>query len=61
MGDYDVCVKGMETYTIRGAKSKRAAIIRAMEHFVDDDMYYGTEEAESVTESDCEIIWFEEY
>ena len=61
MGDYDICVKGMETYTIRGAKSERDAINRAMEHFMDDDMYYGTEEAENVTEADCEIKWFEEY
>ena len=61
MGDYDVCVMGLETYTIRGAKSKRDAINRAMEYFVDDDMYYGTAEAEIVTEADCEIMWFEEY
>ena len=26
----------------------------------DDDMYYGSEEAENVTENDCEIVWFKE-
>lgn len=61
MGNYDICVKGMETYTIRGAKSKKDAIIQAIDYFMDDDMYYGTEEAENVTENDCEIMWYEEY
>ena len=58
IGKYDVCVLGMETYTVY-AKSEDDAIDRAMEKFMDDDMYYGTEEAESVTEADCEIVGFE--
>lgn len=61
MGDYDICVMSMETYTIKGAKSEEDAISQAIDYFKDDDMYYGTEEAENVTENDCEIVWFEEY
>ena len=60
MGDYDVCVKGMETYTIRGAKSKQDAIVQAIDCFINDDLYYGTKEVDNVTKEDCEIVWFEE-
>lgn len=60
MGDYEICVKGMETYTIKHAESKEDAIAQAIDCFKDDDMYYGSEEAENVTEDDCEIIWYEE-
>lgn len=61
MVDCEVCVKGMETYSIKEAKSKEDAIIQAIDYFMDDDMYYGTEEAENVTKEDCEIMWYEEY
>ena len=58
VGEYEVSVYGMETYKVY-ATSENDAINRAMEKFMDDDMYCGTEEAENVTESDCEVIWFE--
>lgn len=58
IGKYDVCVLGKETYIVY-AKSERDAIIKAIDKFNDDDMYYGTEEAENVTEDDCEIVYFE--
>lgn len=61
MGDYEICVMGMETYTIQGAESEEDAIIQAMDCFCNDDEYCGTEEAENVTEKDCKIVWFEEY
>lgn len=43
------------------ASSEEEAIIKAIDCFADDDMYYGTEEADKVTESDCHVMWFEEY
>lgn len=58
IGKYDVCVLGMETYTVY-AKSERDAIVKAMDKFMDDDMYCGTEEAYNVAEEDCEIVGFE--
>lgn len=61
MGDYEICVKEIETYIIHCAKSKTDAIKQAIDCFKDDDMYYGSEEAENVTENDCEVIWFEGY
>ena len=61
LGDYEVCVMGMETYKVEGAFTERQAIIRAMDYFRDDDLYFDTEEAENVTEEDCEIIDFERY
>lgn len=60
MGNYEVCVMGIETYTIKNAESEEDAIIQAMDCFFNDDEYYGSEEAENVTEEDCEIVWFEE-
>lgn len=61
MGDYDVNVKGLCTYEIKGAKSEEDAIQQAIDYFCDDDEFYGSEEAENVTEDDCEIMWYEEY
>lgn len=61
MGDYDVNVKGLCTYEIKGAESKEDAIIQAIDCFCNDDEFYGTKETENVTENDCEIMWFEEY
>lgn len=58
VGEYEVSVYGMETYKVY-ATSEEDAINRAIEKFMDDDMYCGSEEAENVTEDDCEIIWFE--
>lgn len=59
MGDYEVRVKGIETYTIRNAESEEDAIVQAIDCFRNDDLHYGSEEAENVTVADCEIIWFE--
>lgn len=61
MGDYDINVKGLCTYEIRGAKSEEEAIIQAIDCFCNDDEFYGTEETENITEDDCEVMWFEEY
>lgn len=58
IGKYDVCVLNMETYTVY-AKSEDDAIVKAIDKFMDDDMHYGTKEAENVTEADCEIVDFE--
>lgn len=58
IGKYDVCVLGMETYTVY-AKSEKDAIVKAMDKFMDDDMYCGTEETYNVAEEDCEIVGFE--
>lgn len=57
MRDYDVNVKGLCTYTIKEAETEEEAIIRAINCFKDDDLYYDTEEAENVTEDDCIIDW----
>lgn len=61
MGDYDINVKGLCTYEIKGAKSEKDGIQQAIDYFCDDDEFYGTEEAENVTENDCEILWKDEY
>lgn len=60
MGEYEVSVMGLESYKVE-ANSEEEAIIKAIDCFADDDMYYGTEEADKVTESDCHVMWFEEY
>ena len=60
MGTYEICVKGLETYTIYNAKSEKDAIIQAIDYFCDDDEWYGSKEAENVTEDDCDVEWFEE-
>lgn len=60
MGTYEICVKGLETYTIYNAKSEKDAIIDAIDCFCNDDEWYGSEETENVTEDDCEVMWFEE-
>lgn len=61
MGDYDINVKGLCTYTIKEAKSKEEAIIQAIDDFCNDDMFYGDKVTENVTKDDCEVMWFEEY
>jgi hypothetical protein len=58
IGKYTVCVLNMETYIVY-AKSERDAIVKAMDKFVNDDMFYGTKEADNVTQDDCRIIYFE--
>lgn len=58
IGKYTVCVLNMETYIVY-AKSERDAINKAITDFVNDDMFYGTEEADNVTQDDCRIIYFE--
>ena len=58
-GHYEICVMNKETYRIEYAKSKEDAIIQAIDFFKDDDEFFGTEEAENVTEDDCEIVWYE--
>lgn len=60
MGEYEVSVMGLESYKVE-ADSEEEAIIKAIDKFIDDDMYYGTEEADKVTEADCFVMWFEEY
>ena len=57
MGDYDINVKGLCTYEIRGAKSREDAISQAIDNLFNDDEFYGTE----ATEDACEVMWFEEY
>ena len=59
IGTYEICVKGLETYTIFNAKSEKDAMVQAIDYFCDDDEWYGSEETEKVTEDDCEIKWFE--
>lgn len=61
MGDYEICVKGLSTYTIREATSEEEAIIRAIDDFCNDDEFWDSEEAEDVTKYDCEIMWCREY
>lgn len=58
MRDYDINVKELCTYTIRGAKSEQEAIIRAIDDFCNDDMFYGKKVTENVTEDDCVIDWY---
>lgn len=57
MGDYEINVKGLCTYTIKNAESEEAAIKQAIDNLFNDDEFYGTE----ATEEDCEVIWFKEY
>lgn len=61
MRDYDINVKGLCTYEIKGVESEEEAIMQAIDCFCNDDEFCGAEETENVTESDCEIMWFEEY
>lgn len=58
IGKYTVCVLDMETYTVY-AKSEKDAIDKAITDFVNDDMFYETEEADNVTQDDCRIVYFE--
>lgn len=58
MRDYDINVKRLCTYTIRGAESEKDAIIKAIDDFCNDDLFCGTEETENVTEDDCTIDWY---
>lgn len=60
MKNYEINVMNLCTYTIRGAESEEEAIIKAMDCFYDDDEFYGSEEAENVTEADCRVVWEEE-
>lgn len=60
MGEYEVSVMGLESYKVE-ADSEEEAIIKAIDSFINDDMYWGTEEADRVTEEDCRIMWYEEY
>jgi hypothetical protein len=60
MGEYEVSVMGMESYKVE-AESEEDAIIKAIDCFANDDMYWGTEEADKVTEADCFVMWYEEY
>lgn len=60
MGEYEVSVMGLESYKVE-ADSEEEAIIKAIDKFIDDDMYWGTEETDRVTEEDCHIMWYEEY
>ena len=57
MRDYDINVKGLCTYTIKEAESKEEAITQAIDDFCNDDLFWGTEEAENITEDDCTIDW----
>lgn len=58
-GTYEVCVLNSETYTVQ-ANNEEEAKIQALDYFRDDDLWYGSEEAENATIEDCEIIDFEE-
>lgn len=58
MRDYDINVKGLCTYTIKEAESEEEAITQAIDYFCNDDLFWGTEETENVTENDCTIDWF---
>lgn len=60
MGEYEISVMGMESYKVE-AETKEEAIIKAIDCFANDDLYYGTEEADKVTEADCFVMWYEEY
>ena len=60
MGEYEVSVMGLESYKVE-ADSEEEAIIKAIDSFINDDMYWGTAEADMVTEEDCHVMWFEEY
>ena len=57
---YSVCVMEMETYDNIIADNEDDAKIQAVDYFRDDDMYFGSDEAESCTVDDCEIVWEEE-
>ena len=59
MGEYEISVMGMESYKVV-AETEEEAIIKAIDCFANDDLYYGTEEADKVTEADCFVMWYEE-
>lgn len=56
-GEYEISVKGLVSYS-GYAESEEDAIVYAIDCFKDDDEFYGTEVAETVTEDDCKIIAF---
>ena len=60
MYKYDICVKNLEHYEIY-ANSDEEAILQAIDNFTNDDEWIGSEEAECVTENDCEIYSCEEW
>lgn len=56
---YEINVKGLESYIVI-ADDDATAIVKAIDYFKDDDLYYDSEEADDVTENDCKIICKEE-
>jgi hypothetical protein len=56
---YDVNVKKLSTYTLY-AESDEEAVVKAIDCFCDDDMFWGDYEPEDVREDECEIVGKEE-
>lgn len=59
MKKYSIVVMGTETYDVY-AETEEEAFRKALDCFADDDLYYGSEEAERATIDDCEVVWVEE-
>ena len=57
MRDYIINIKGLCSYTVKEVKSEDEAIIQAIDDFRNDDLFWGTEVAESVTIDDCTVDW----
>ena len=59
MNKYSIAVMKMETYDVY-AETENEAFLKALDCFADDDLFYGSEQAENATIDDCEVVWVEE-
>lgn len=60
-GTYEISVKGLTTYTVKGARTLKEAFTEAINYFINDDLFYDTPEADEVSEKDCRIVDYESY
>lgn len=60
-GTYEVSVKGLETYTVKGARTLKEAFTEAINYFINDDLFYNSPEADKVSEKDCHVVDYESY
>lgn len=57
---YEVSVKGLSTYKVY-ADNDEEAKLKAIDCFFDDDLFYGLEITENVSEDECKIVWKGDY
>lgn len=60
-GTYEISVKGLTTYTVKGARPLKEAFTEAINYFINDDLFYNSPEADEVSEKDCTVADCESY